>query len=131
MSESKKVIKSAADVASELISQIFQLKRLDELAKQSAVVSMAHAEAIMLANYVILAQSEIQLEQLEVFGITITAKTFQPNFQGKLDALALCFGHCAGKIDQAINIMAASQILGNLDFIRDITMAALTHTIPR
>ena len=108
-----------------VIDSIFQLDRLDQLAKKSTFVAVAHAEAIMLANYVILAQSEIVLEQIELFGFTITAETFPPTFEGKMDALALVFSHVAGKLDATMNAINASQWMNSMDFIGDIAVAAL------
>ena len=128
MSSGLKRFESLSNVAQKVIDSIFQLERLDELAKKSTQIALAHAEAIMLANYVILAQSEIKLEQLEIFGVTLTAKTFPPTFTGKLDALALVFQHTAGKLDATINANNAKVWFNAIDFVGDIAQAALTGT---
>ena len=126
MSTSLDKLGNISKVAQKVIDSIFQLERLDELAKKSTQIALAHAEAIMLANYVILAQSEIKLEQLEIFGVTLTAKTFEPTFTGKLDALALVFQHTAGKLDATINANNAKVWFNAIDFVGDIAQAALT-----
>jgi hypothetical protein len=118
-------VKTLSNLANKIIDSIFQLERLDELSKKSTFVAVAHAEAIMLINYVILSRSEIVLEQIELFGFTITAETFPPTFEGKMDALALIFSHVAGKLDATMNAMNASQWMNSMDFIGDIAVAAL------
>ena len=125
MSSGLKKFESLSNVAQKVIDSIFQLERLDELAKKSTQIALAHAEAIMLANYVILAQSTIKLEQLEIFGVTLTAKEFPPTFTGKLDALALVFQHTAGKLDATINANNAKVWFNAIDFVGDIAQAAL------
>jgi len=116
-------IGSLSTLAGQVIDRIFQLDRLDALARQSMFVRVAYAEAICLINYVILAQSTIHLEQLEFLGITIASKEFKPTLQGKLDALSICFSHVAGKLDTTMNTMNASTVLNSLDFIGDIAAA--------
>ncbi len=118
-------IDSLSKIATQVIDSIFQLERLDQLSNRSTQIALVHAEAIMLCNYVILSQSEIRLEQLEIFGVVIAAKTFQPDLRGKLDALALVFQHTAGKLDATINANNASTWFNSMDFITDIATAAI------
>jgi len=128
MSKAIKGLDTISKIAGKIVDNIFQLDRLDDLSKGSIYVRVAHAECICLINYVLLAQSEIQLEQIELFGITLTAQTFPPTLEGKLDALSLIFAHVAGKLDDTISTMNASTVLSSVDFIADIAKAALTGT---
>ena len=127
MSTLKKVA-SLATFANGLIDRIFQLDRLDALARNSAIVRVAHAELIMLSNYIILSKSPIVLQQFEVFGFVIAAETFPPTFDGKIDALAKAFAHVAGKLDDAISTQNLARVLAELDFIGDIVKAAVPTT---
>jgi len=119
---------SIAEFAEKLIDKIFQLDRLDALAASSAIVRVAHAEMICLANYIILARSEIVLQQVEILGWVIAAETFPPTFEGKVDALSRAFAHVAGKLDDALSTQNLARVLAELDFIGDIAKAATPRT---
>jgi len=128
MSEALKKVGSISELATKIIDSIFQLDRLDALSKKSMFVTMAHAELICLINYVILSQSTIKLQQIEVFGYVLAAKEFEPNLNGKLDALALCFSHVASKLDNMVGSEALSQVMQSMDWLGDIAKAAIPTT---
>ena len=125
---SLKKVGTIAQFAQTLIDRIFQLDRLDSLAASSAIVRVAHAEMICLANYIILARSEIVLQQVEILGWVIAAETFPPTFEGKIDAMSRAFAHVAGKLDDALSTQNLARVLAELDFIGDIVKAAVPRT---
>lgn len=121
-------VKAITNLAENLIERFFQLDRLDELARGSSFIRIAHAELICLANYVILAQEEILLEELEIAGWTITGHRYPPTLEGKTNAMSKVFGHVASKLDMALNTTNFARVLAELDFIGDIAKAAIPQT---
>ena len=118
---------SKLKVVQDVVSSIFQLDRLEELARKNSLVQIAYAEWIMLSNYVILTMNKtIVLENFEIMGVVITGKEFEPDLEGKLNALALCFAHCAGKLDMALSVDNFRNAMVGVGQISDIAKAVLS-----
>ena len=118
---------SKLKVIQDIVSSIFQLNRLEELAEKNSLVQIAYAEWIMLSNYVILTMNKtIELENVEFLGVKISGKSFEPDLEGKLNAMALCFAHCAGKLDMALSVDNFRNAMVGVGQISDIAKAVLS-----
>lgn len=104
-----------------ILSDLLQLDRLEKLAEKNSIVAMAYAEATMLINYILLTwDRDVNLQQIEIAGWVIAAKTFEPTIEGKLSAIGQAYAHGAGKIDNALSVTNFTNAMTGVGVIGDI-----------
>ena len=126
MSEKTKVISQVGEDVSKIIDEIFQLERLEELAKGNTFVRAAYAQCIAHINYALLQQPNPENPGLR---ITISDVTYPLTLDGRKGAIAESFQHMAEKLDQYLNINNVASILGQLDFAADIAKSMLATKV--
>lgn len=126
MSNQLAKIKSLTEFADDMISQLFQLERLDKLAEGSVFLKVAYAGLIGNINYAIL-HNKTEIDGSA--GIVIANITYPFTLEGRKAAIAESFRHFSNKLDDFLSVTNITAILGELDFIADVAKAAIPKTM--
>ena len=105
----------------ELIEATFQLDRLERLCIGSVFLRVAYAELIGNLNYCMLHQKTSNENER----IVIATIAYPMDLAGRKAAMAESFRHFANKLDMFLSTTNVSNLLGSMDFIKDISKSAL------
>ena len=113
------------DALGDVVSQTFQLERLDRLCSGSVFLRCAFAELIANLNYCMLHD----VTDIDGGAAIVIANIRYPiNPMGRKAAMAESFRHMANKLDDYMSTTNVRNVLLAMDQVGDIAIAALRGT---
>jgi len=114
-------VETKLKVLQSVVSGIFQLERLQELASKNFMVNMAYSAWIMNVNYALFHQPGDDPNTAIVIGNI----RYPFTLDGRLAAIAEASRHMAGKLDDALSVQNLNTVFSSLDFAVDIAKAVV------